>query len=289
MKKIITLAFVISISISSLFAGKPVSKEPSPLSVLESDAERKSWNEKDGYALVLNQNLHYWLYNSYYYHDGDISDFLFKIVPKWFQNMEYVVAPDYETSSPNNNLADSVKKLMSDSNSDVSITLVKKDDGKPDYVCVNSYDSESNMYSTYIFYGTKADKAKITTENPASLSAEKLYDVVLADIVKALNKNGKSKDGDKFYENLKIAQKAAKRGTNTTDQWGNTLPDNGYEYILLRLDQYRKRGNMTKEGIRSIKYACMLHYNVPKNFEIAVGVSEVSLAKVINSLPYIGL
>lgn len=165
MKKQIIILFCLSVLSVNMFAGKPVNKEPSPLSVIETETERNSWGEKEGYAIVNNNNLHYWLYNSYLYHDGDISELILEIVPKWFQSMEYFVVPEYETSSPNNNLADSVKKLMSDFDSDVSITLVKTEEGKSDYVCVNSYDSDSGIYTTYIFYGTKADRAKIISED----------------------------------------------------------------------------------------------------------------------------
>ena len=214
MKKQIIILFCLSVLSFNVFAGKPVSKEPSPLSVLELEEEKKSWCESEGYALVLGRNLHYWLYDSYLYHDGDISELVFEIVPKWFQSMDYFVVEDYNVTSPNNSLADSVKKLMKDFDSDVSITLVKTEDGKSDYICVNSYDSDSGIYTTYIFYGTKADRAKIdpkkTEKSQVSTSNNSVnnYETFIQEIVKALNKNGKSTAGDKFYENLKITKNA---------------------------------------------------------------------------------
>ncbi len=218
MKKQIIILFCLSVLSFNVFAGKPVSKEPSPLSVLESEEEKKSWCESEGYALVLGRNLHYWLYDSYLYHDGDISELVFEIVPKWFQSMDYFVVEDYNITSPNNSLADSVKKLMKDFDSDVSITLVKTEDGKSDYICVNSYDSDSNLYTTYFFYGTKADRAKIdpikTEKAQVSTSNNSVnnYETFIQEIVNALNKNGKSTAGDKFYENLKICEKAKALG-----------------------------------------------------------------------------
>ena len=164
MKKQIIILFCLSVLSFNVFAGKPVSKEPSPLSVLESEEERQSWCESDGYALVNGNNLHYWLYNSYLYHDGDISELVFEIIPKWFQSLEYFVVPDYETVSPNSNLAASVKELMSDFDSDVSITFIKGNNSY-DNVIVNSYDSDSNLYTTYIFSGTKVDRAKISSSD----------------------------------------------------------------------------------------------------------------------------
>lgn len=292
MKKQIIILFCLSVLSFNVFAGKPVSKEPSPLSVLESEEEKKSWCESEGYALVLGRNLHYWLYDSYLYHDGDISELVFEIVPKWFQSMDYFVVEDYNVTSPNNSLADSVKKLMKDFDSDVSITLVKTEDGKSDYICVNSYDSDSNLYTTYFFYGTKADRAKIDpikTEK-AQVSTSNIsvsnYETFIQEIVKALNKNGKSTAGDKFYENLKIAKNAGKRGTKTEDQSGNPLPDTAYEYIIYMLNKSRSEGPISKYTIAMIENGCKVRYNIPQNYKIAVSMSNSSLAKVINSLPY---
>lgn len=287
MKKQIIILFCLSVLSFNVFAGKPVSKEPSPLSVLESGKEKKSWCESEGYALVLGRNLHYWLYDSYLYHDGDISELVFEIVPKWFQSMDYFVVEDYNVTSPNNSLADSVKKLMKDFDSDVSITLVKTEDGKSDYICVNSYDSDSGIYTTYIFYGTKADRAKITSEKKSNPSNENdNYETFIKEIVQALNKNGKSTAGDKFYENLKITKNADKRGTKTEDQFGNPLSDTAYEYIIYMLNKERSQGQISKHTISMIENECKARYTVPQNYKISVSMSNSSLANVINSLPY---
>ena len=163
MKKIIIVLLTFIIFNLNVFAGKPVNKEPSPLSVLESQQERDSWCETEGYALVGSYgNLHYWLYSSYVYHDGDISAIIFDIVPKWFQNMGYFVVEDYKTVSPNNDLAESVKQLMDEQVCDVSITFIKGNNSY-DNVIVNSFDPESELYTTYIFSGTKVDRAKISS------------------------------------------------------------------------------------------------------------------------------
>jgi len=172
MKKQITVLILITLFLGNVFAGKPVNKEPSPLSVLESQQERESWCETEGYALVGNYgNLHYWLYSSYIYHDGDISSIIFDIVPKWFQSMGYFVVEDYKTVSPNNDLAESVKQLMDEQVCDVSITFIKGNNSY-DNVIVNSFDPETELYTTYIFSGTKVDRAitsseeKITSDTP---------------------------------------------------------------------------------------------------------------------------
>lgn len=157
MRKIIIVFLLLFIS-TNLFAGKPISKEPSPLSVLSSESEKLSWCEKEGYAAVPGSGtLHYWLYNSYEYHDGDISDFVLNIIPKWFQNMQYFVVQDYRTISPNSSLADTVIKLMKDNGCDISVTFTKGSNSY-DNVYINSYDQESNIYTTYVYSGTKVDR-----------------------------------------------------------------------------------------------------------------------------------
>ena len=136
-----------------------ISKEPSPLFALKDEKERATWYEKDGYALVpingKTERLHYWLYDSYKFHNGDISLILDKIVPIWFShNLDYFVNANYEIYYPNIYLADSVKRLMKDNNCDVSITFVKSLDS----VIVNSYDKDTGTYATYALAGVKNDR-----------------------------------------------------------------------------------------------------------------------------------
>lgn len=101
--------------------------------------------------------LHYWLYDSYKYHDGDISDLVLNIIPKWFQNMQYFVVEDYRIVSPNTSLAASVKNLMLEKGCDVSVTFTKGSNSF-DNVYINSFDRDSNTYITYIYSGTKVDR-----------------------------------------------------------------------------------------------------------------------------------
>lgn len=163
MKKKLSITALLFLFCSSLniFAGKPIRKEQSPLSVLTSESERKSWCEQDGYAFIDGQgNLHYWLYDSYKYHDGDISELLAKIVFKWFQNgLGYFVVEEYQVYSPNSDLAPSVKQLMKEYNCDVSITfLLPETNGWVAHVVMNSYDRDTGIYTTYVYRGTKADR-----------------------------------------------------------------------------------------------------------------------------------
>ena len=53
MKKQIIILFCLSVLSFNVFAGKPVSKEPSPLSVLESEEEKKSWFERHLWVIAL--------------------------------------------------------------------------------------------------------------------------------------------------------------------------------------------------------------------------------------------
>ena len=161
MKKLLILLLCSAFIYENLFAGKPIQKESSPLSVLNTDAEKNSWCEHDGYAFIKGYgNLHYWLYDSYKYHDGDVSELLEKIVHKWFQNvLGYFVVSEYTTYSPNKNLAESVKNLMKEYDSDVSVTfLLPEQEGGFASVVFNSYDKDSGIYTTYVYKGTKVDR-----------------------------------------------------------------------------------------------------------------------------------
>ena len=150
MKKQIIILFFMTFVVGTVFAGKTVNKEPSPLSVLESEQERESWCETEGYAIVNNYgNLHYWLYSSYVYHNGDISEIIFEIVPKWFQSLGYFVVEDYQTVSPNNNLAESVKQLMDEQVCDVSITFIK---GNNSYDNVIALSTDGNPISVMLLH-----------------------------------------------------------------------------------------------------------------------------------------
>lgn len=161
MKKISLFLICILFSVTGIFAGRPISKERSPMSILISESEKKSWLETEGYAVVTNQKLHYWLYDSYKYHNGDITKLVEDIIPKWFQTLGpqgHFVISEYKTVLPNTALADSVKKLMQDTGCDVSVTYIDKNDGNYDYVYINSYDKDSGNYATYIYAGTKVDR-----------------------------------------------------------------------------------------------------------------------------------
>lgn len=266
MKKQITILIFMILFLWNAFAGKPVNREPSPLSVLESKQEHESWCETEGYAIVLGRNLHYWLYSSYVYHDGDISEIIFDIVPKWFQSMGYFVVEDYKTVSPNNDLAESVKQLMDEKVCDVSITFDKGNNGY-DYVIVNSFDPESELYTSYIFSGTKADKAKIS-------SAEKL-------IAKETLKTN-------WYDAPELKEWREYLSKNISSDAQQYL----FEYIQKQMDDGKVKfsnSSLNKYHIRAAEAA--LHkqfwenYNkVPKNFKISGKLSDAKLAELINKV-----
>lgn len=115
-----------------------------------------SYREQDGYALVLGHKLHYWLYDTYTYHDGYDSAILNEIVPRWVEDMGYVIDFDnIQEFNPNVDLANSVKALMRQRGCDVSVTLITRESGYStitDYVVINSYDMSEDVYRTIIYY-----------------------------------------------------------------------------------------------------------------------------------------
>lgn len=109
-----------------------------------------SWFEQDGYALVQGRKLHYWLYDTYTYHDGDGWTIIDEIIPSWVEDMGYVIDFDHvKKYSPNKKLANSVKALMKQRDCDVSVALITNE--SPNYVVINNYDESDNTYWTYVY------------------------------------------------------------------------------------------------------------------------------------------
>jgi hypothetical protein len=141
-KKIYMVFFLLGLS-AALYA-------QSPLSSVNRDGS--SWEEQEGYAIVNGTRLHYWLYNTYEYHEGDASG-LFPLFHQWAEKLGWVI--DYENtqiSSPNTSLAQSVKMLMAARNCDISVTLFESN-GRT-VLIINNWDwsqTGDDAYSTLIF------------------------------------------------------------------------------------------------------------------------------------------
>jgi len=111
---------------------------------------RWGYYEQDGYAIVLGRKVHYWLYNAYKEHDGDGTYLLGQVFPKWVEKLGYVIDFDnIRKVSPNTSLASSVKALMRQRGCDVSTTIWQGESG--DYLYVNDYDEDKNIYTTIIY------------------------------------------------------------------------------------------------------------------------------------------
>lgn len=112
-----------------------------------------SYREQDGWVYLEGfGKIHYWLYDTYTYHNGYGREILTKCIPKWVENMGYIV--DYDNIkkySPNENLATSVKTLMLSRGYDISVALINADKASP-YVVINSYDADGKYFFTYIYY-----------------------------------------------------------------------------------------------------------------------------------------
>jgi hypothetical protein len=114
----------------------------------------QSFREQDGYAIVNGRKLHYWLYDTYAYHNGNSEVIYNQIVPSWVEEMGYVIDFDnIHVTNPNTVLASSVKALMTQRGCDVSLTLVTKDLGfSPyDYVIINEYSKSKGIYWSTVY------------------------------------------------------------------------------------------------------------------------------------------
>lgn len=116
-----------------------------------SDTFADSYCEQDGYAIVQGYKLHYWLYDTITYHDGDASDIYNNIIPRWVEQLGYVIDfGNIEVYNPNTDLASSVKALMTQRGCDVSVALIATVDYE--YVVINEYFAKWRQYKTTIYY-----------------------------------------------------------------------------------------------------------------------------------------
>jgi hypothetical protein len=107
-----------------------------------------SYREQDGYALVLGRKLHYWLYDTITYHDGNAEDIYSRVIPSWVEGMGYVIDFDHiKVYNPNPDLASSVRTLMQQRGCDISVALVT-DNPNYDYVVINEYFTNKGTYKT---------------------------------------------------------------------------------------------------------------------------------------------
>ena len=156
MKKLILVVFVTVLSLLTLTAEEPPMNgwyyEPNvQLNGNWFSFYSKSYNEQDGYALVFGEKVHYWLYDTLSYHNGNSSEIYNKIIPKWVENMGYVI--DYDNIyvlDPNPELSTSVRALMKQRGANISVTLIR--DSKPDLVIINEYFPKKNSYKITAYY-----------------------------------------------------------------------------------------------------------------------------------------
>jgi hypothetical protein len=110
----------------------------------------ESYREQDGYALVQGRRLHYWLYDTVSYHDGNADEIYNRFIPHWVEKMGYVIDFDnIRVVNPNPQLASSVRALMQQRGCDVSAALVV---ANPSYVVINEYFKSKGTYKTTIYY-----------------------------------------------------------------------------------------------------------------------------------------
>lgn len=114
-----------------------------------------SYREQDGYALVSGRKLHYWLYDTITYHNGNASDIYDRVIPNWVERLGYVIDFDnIKVYNPNTRLASSVKALMKQRGCDISVTLCTSTnwDTNVDFVIINEYLTDKKQYKTTIYY-----------------------------------------------------------------------------------------------------------------------------------------
>jgi hypothetical protein len=111
----------------------------------------ESFLEQDGYAIVSSRKIHYWLYDSYTYRNGQTDEIYNRIIPSWVEKMGYVIDFDnIRKYNPNPSLASSVKALMTQRSCDICVALIT-DNPNYDYVVINEYSKSKGIYWTTVY------------------------------------------------------------------------------------------------------------------------------------------
>jgi hypothetical protein len=100
--------------------------------------------ETDGYCIVNGQRLHYWMYNTYIWHNGQWGALKRELIT-YAERLGWTI--DYENyweALPNNALAQSVKRMMEGKQSDVSMTIIEN--GRKGTLVFNLWDIENNYW-----------------------------------------------------------------------------------------------------------------------------------------------
>lgn len=158
-KALLLLGIALIICAAGVFAEKaPVASggwgwdEPVELNGKKFTKVADSYKEQDGWARIMGYGkLHYWLYDTYAYWNGDDQVLIEDCFPAWIESMGYAI--DFKNMrhvAPNNDLAASVKDLMKQRGCDVSVSLITSNSTAP-YFVVNNYDKDKDFYWTNIY------------------------------------------------------------------------------------------------------------------------------------------
>lgn len=114
----------------------------------------ESFKEQTGYAMVDGRKQLFWLYNTYLYHNGKGGQIIREVVPRWVEEMGYVIDFDnIQRTVPDENVPTSIMRLMAQRTCDVAVALATKEKGaKRDYVAIYNFDADAGDYWTIIYY-----------------------------------------------------------------------------------------------------------------------------------------
>lgn len=81
----------------------------------------ESYEEQKGYAVVNGQSIQFWLYDTITYHDGKTEYIYDCYIPRWIENLGYVIDYDNIKIERPYNVPSSVKKLMQQRGCDTAV------------------------------------------------------------------------------------------------------------------------------------------------------------------------
>lgn len=174
MKKIICLLLTQLLLLASLFADLPIEgcgwkwNSGCTLNGKKFYSVAESYNEQDAYVYIEGIGTNrYYLYDTYTYHNGDGTDIIEKYLPYWVEKIGYSIEKNnVRKVRDNKSLAESVKKIMKEKKSDMSVCLFVH--GNTTSLIINKYDREDGIYSTFVYPLTAATKNKSVPDEDLS-------------------------------------------------------------------------------------------------------------------------
>lgn len=113
--------------------------------VAPSYREQEGWAYREGIG-----KIHFWLYDTYTYHNGDGRNIINLFFPKWIESMGFVIDfDDIERDYPDEHFPSSIKALMTQRSCDIAVCFFQGPGIKGTDIIIYDYDKDKDIWGSY--------------------------------------------------------------------------------------------------------------------------------------------